>query len=185
MEGRKHGPWTINSSEEIYEDPWIKVKRDLVTRPDGNPGTYSTVHLKSGVCVIALDQDGNVHLTREFHYAVGRYTIEGVSGGIEEGESRELAATRELAEELGLSAESWTHLGTIDPFTAAIYSEVDLFLAESLTQSEANPEGTEEIEHVVHSFQEAVAMVKDGTITHAPTCVALLRVALERADLLS
>ena len=71
MQGRKHGPWTINSTEEIYEDPWIKLQRDLVTRPDGNPGTYSTVQLKSGVCVVALDQDGNVHLTREFHYAVG------------------------------------------------------------------------------------------------------------------
>lgn len=161
----------------MYADPWLEVTRDQVTRPDGDPGTYATVHLKSGVCVLALNQD-IVHLTREFHYAVGEYTIEGVSGGIEPGESPGLAAERELAEELGLEATKWTHLGTIDPFTAAIFSRVDLFVAEDLTTCETNPEGTELIEHVQFPLTEAVQMVRESVITHAPTCVALLHLAL-------
>ena len=177
---RSHGPWTIHHTQQVYRDAWINVSLDKVTRPDGHPGTYTTVQLKSGVCVIALDDRQHVHLTREFHYAVGRITIEGVSGGIEEGESPELAAQRELAEELGLTAGQWQRLGQVDPFTAAIFSTVDLYLARELSVCAATPEGTEQIEHVSFPLQEAVEMVRQSQITHAPTCVALLRIALDQ-----
>lgn len=178
---RKHGPWTIHQTHEVYRDAWIDVTLDSVSRPDGNPGSYTTVRLKSGVCVIALDDQQQVHLTREFHYAVGRVTIEGVSGGIEVGESPELAAQRELAEELGLTAARWKRLGKVDPFTSAILSTVDLYLAQDLSVCPTDPEGTEQIEHVVLPLSEAVEMVRHSLITHAPTCVALLRIALDQA----
>ena len=178
---RKHGPWTSHQTHEVYRDAWIDVTLDSVTRPDGKPGSYTTVRLKSGVCVIALDDKQQVHLTREFHYAVGRVTIEGVSGGIEVGESPELAAQRELAEELGLTATSWKRLGQVDPFTSAILSTVDLYLAQDLSACPTAPEGTEQIEHVVLPLSEAVELVRRSQITHAPTCVALLRIALEQS----
>ncbi len=174
-----HGPWTIHESQRIYQDAWIDVQLDQVTRPDGKPGTYTTVQLKPGVCVIALDDRGAVHLTREFHYAVGRFTLEGVSGGIESGEAVELAAERELAEELGLTARCWTRLGQVDPFTAAICSTVDLFLAQDLSPCPTDMEGTEQIEHISMPLAEAIAMVREGQISHAPTCVALLMIALD------
>lgn len=177
---RKHGPWNILNSETMYQDPWIKVVRDQVLRPDGSPGTYATVQLKSGVCVVGLDEQNQVHLTREFHYAVGRVTIEGVSGGIEDGESPELAAERELAEEIGLKAERWTMLGKVDPFTAAIESTVTMYVAEQLTSVPTNPEATELIEHVVYPLDEALQMVRSGKITHSPTCIILLELALRR-----
>ncbi len=177
---QQHGPWMINRTRQVYRDAWIEVRLDEVTRPDGQPGTYTTVQLKSGVCVVALDQERRVHLTREFHYAVGRITVEGVSGGIESGESSELAAQRELAEELGLMAKHWQRLGQVDPFTSAIYSTVDLFLATDLTECAAAPEGTEQIEHMIVPLDEAVEMVRNSQITHGPTCVALLRIALDQ-----
>ena len=176
---REHGPWKILKSEQMYSDPWIQLFRDQVERPDGKPGTYATVHLKAGVCVLAVDDLGNLHLTKEFHYAVGRVTIEGVSGGIESDESPATAATRELAEELGITAKRWTRLGTTDPFTAAVLSPVELYLAEDLSFNETNPEGTELIEHVIMSLDEAVQAVLSGVITHGPTCIGILRIALQ------
>ncbi len=163
----------------MYADPWIEVQRDQVTRPDNQPGTYATVALKSGVCVIALGPDRQVHLTSEFHYAVGRVTLEGVSGGIEDNETAEGAAQRELAEELGLQAARWTHLGQVDPFTAAIRSTVDLFLAQDLTECQRDLEGTELIERVTMPLDEAIELCRRSEISHAPTCVALLRLALD------
>jgi hypothetical protein len=35
------------------------------------------------------------------------------------------------------------------------------------------------IEHVIAPFEEAIAMIKQGEITHAPTCTALLLIALQ------
>ncbi len=175
---REHGPWKILKSEQMYSDPWIQLFRDQVQRPDGKPGTYATVHLKAGVCVIAMDDIGNLHLTKEFHYAVGRVTIEGVSGGIENDELPAVAATRELAEELGITAGRWTRMGTVDPFTAAVLSPVEVYLAEDLSFNETNPEGTELIEHVIMPIEEGIQAVLEGVITHAPTCVGILRIAL-------
>lgn len=179
---RQHGPWTITRSHKIYEDPWIRLDRDDVLRPDGLPGTYSTVHLKHGVTVVALDEKRQVHLTREFHYAVGRVTVEGSSGGIEENESADSAARRELLEELGITAQRWTDLGSVDPFTSAILSPVRLFLAEELAFQPQQLEGTELIDHVIVPLNEALDLVMRSEITHAPTCVALLKINLLRPE---
>ncbi len=175
----RRGPWTIQESRDVYQDPWLRVQRDEVIRPDGLPGSYATVHIKCGVCVIAIDRENQVHLTREFHYAVGRLTVEGVSGAIEESETAQQAAQRELAEELGLVAQSWQHLGQVDPFTASVYSTVDLFVASGLSRCERALEGTEVIEPVDYSLERTIEMVRNGEITHCPTCIALLRVALD------
>lgn len=174
---RQHGPWTIRGTQEVYRDPWIYLQVDQVIRPDGNAGTYCTVQLKPGVCVVAMDDKRAVYLTKEFHYAVGRITIEGVSGGIEEGESALITAERELKEELGITAKRFTSLGIVDPFTAAILSPTELFLAEDLSFGEGRPEGTEVIDMVKVPLETALQWVDDGTITHAPSCVALLKLA--------
>lgn len=178
---KRHGPWTIRETKEVYRDPWVRLQRDEVIRPDGRAGSYVVVHLKPGVCVIALDDAENVHLTEEFHYAVGRVTIEGVSGGIDAGEDPEAAARRELQEELGITAARWTEIGRVDPFTANVHSPTRLFLARQLTFGEHAQEGTEQIRRVVMSFAEAISAVERGEITHGPTCVALLRIAHSRA----
>jgi ADP-ribose pyrophosphatase len=175
---RVHGPWRIVASQVRYQDPWVQVVRDEVIRPDGLPGSYCVITLKPGVCVVALDNDGRVHLTREFHYAVGEETVEGVSGGRDGAEPPLLAAQRELREELGLRAATWIDLGQVDPFTANVYSPTQLYLAMGLTQGEQELEGTEQIQAVVIAFQEAIEMVMDSRITHAPSCVALLKAAL-------
>ncbi len=177
---RKHGPWTITHTRLVYEDPWLSLRRDECLRPDGAPGSYSTVHLKPGVCVLAVEQPW-VYLTQEFHYAVGRETIEGVSGGIEPDESAEQAARRELREELGIEADQWEHIGQVDPFTAAVYSPTQLWIASRLRFVPRELEGTEVIQTVRTRIEQAVSWVEDGTISHAPTCVLLLRWALRAA----
>ncbi len=169
-----HGPWTIKSTEQIYSDPFVQLSLDQVIRPDGNDGQHVVVHIKPGVCVIAIDADRNVHLTKEFHYAVACDSIECVSGGVEPGEDADLTAQRELQEELGLEADSWKFLTTVDPFTTIMTSPTRLYLATELSEVDTNPEGTEQIEHVVLPLADAAKMVSAGEITHAPSCVAIL-----------
>lgn len=180
---KQHGPWRIEASKLIYEDPWVSLRRDEVTRPDGLPGSYSVSSVKAGVCVVALDEMGTVHLTEEFHYAVGRVTIEGVSGGIEIGHTASQMAHRELEEELGIIASDLLPLGTLDPFTASVVSPTHLFLARGLTFGIAKPEATELITLVSMPLDEAIEAVMNGVITHGPTCVILLKLGLLRKEL--
>lgn len=179
---QKRGPWTVIESSEVYGDPWLSVRKDDVIRPDGKPGTHSVVTIKPGVSVLALDREGNVYLTREFHYAVDRVTLETVSGGIETGETPLLSAQRELREELGILANTWIDLGTCDPFTASLLSPTQLYLAQDLSFVGAQPEGTEVIEMVKMSFEQAIENVMQSIITHAPSCTLILKAARSVAN---
>jgi len=171
----QHGPWFIKDSKDVYVDPFVSVRVDEVVRPDGDDGQHVVVFMKPGVCVLAVDEKNNVYLTREFHYGVGRYSLEAVSGGIDTGEHADATAKRELAEELGLVAECWEAVGSVDPFTTIVVSPTNTYIARGLTKTASNPEGTELIETVVMPLSEAVARVNSGEITHAPTCVLILQ----------
>jgi ADP-ribose pyrophosphatase len=176
--GRPHGPWKIVASNTVYRDRWMDIQKDDVIRPDGLPGTHGVVRIRLGVSVLALDDDGFVYLTDEFHYAVGRQTLEAVSGGIEDGEEAAETARRELREELGIVPRELIPMGTIDPFTTMIVSPAQLFVARGLSFVETSPEGTEQIVCVKTPLATAVEMVLDGRITHAPTCVLVLKTQL-------
>ena len=174
---KQHGPWQIVKQHLVHSDPWTRVRQDDVIRPDGQLGTYTVIDLKPGVSVLAADDRDNVYLTEEFHYGVGCVTIETVSGGIEPDEDALTTARRELQEELGIEAHEWIDLGVCDPFTANVVSPTRLFLARKLTFGEQAPEGTEQIRCVKMTLDEAVQKVMDSQITHAPSCLAILKAA--------
>ncbi len=172
---KKHGPWKIKASKEEYKNPWIRVREDQVVRPDGQDGIYGVVTMKSGVSILAIDENDQVYLTREFSYAVGEETIEVVSGGIDDDETPIEAAKRELKEELGIEAKEWIKLGLVNPFTKVINSPAYLFAVRDLKVGETNRDGTEQIKIIKTKLEEAVQMVMDGRITHSPSCLVILK----------
>lgn len=174
---QKHGPWQIIRTHQIYRDAWLEVRKDDVIRPDGAPGTHGVVLLKPGVSVLPLGDDDRVFLTDEFHYGVGRQTLEVVSGGREPDEDPLDAARRELHEELGITADEWTTLGSFDPFTTMLCAPAELYLARRLAFGASRPDGTETIRCVAVPFDEAIEMVMQGQITHGPSCVVILKAA--------
>jgi ADP-ribose pyrophosphatase len=174
---QQHGPWQILQSHDIYRDAWMHVRKDDVIRPDGAPGTHGVITLNAGVSILPLDADNRVYLTDEFHYAVGRRTIEVVSGGRGPDEPSLEAARRELEEELGITADEWIDLGSVDPFTTMLSAPAVLFLARRLNFGTSRQEGTENIRCLPVAFDAAVEMVMDGRITHAPSCVLILKAA--------
>jgi 8-oxo-dGTP pyrophosphatase MutT (NUDIX family) len=171
----KHGPWLIEASEEKYKNPWIKVREDKVVRPDGNPGIFGVITTLGGVSVLPIDEKNHVYLTEEFRYAIGEDSIEAASGGSDKGEIPIDTAKRELEEELGIGAEEWIDLGIVNPLTSVLFASQKIYLARKLKFKEANREGTEVIKLVKIKFEEAVNMVMKSEITHAPTCVLILK----------
>lgn len=175
---RRKGPWTVEVTAEVYRTPWVEVLEDKVIRPDGRPGLFTTVRVRPGVSVLALDEEEFVYLTSEYRYAVERESVEVVSGGVEDGEASLDAAQRELREELGIEAREWIDLGPVDPLTSIVLSPARLYLARGLTHVAHEREGTEVISVLRVPLSEAVEMVARGRITHGPSCVLILKARL-------
>lgn len=172
---RRRGPWRVTASEEMFHDAYVRVVRDSVVQPDGEPGSYTTVDVKHGVAVLALDGEGRAVLVRQFRYALGRESLEVVAGGLDEGEEPRAAAARELHEEVGATAAGWEELGQLQLDTSIVRCPVHLFLARGLSFQAPEREATEQMAVVRLPFAEAVASALDGTIVHAPSVVAILR----------
>lgn len=168
----KKGPFTITESKQIYKNPWIEVQEDKVIRPDGKEGIFATVDFGSGVSVVALDSENNIHLIKEFYYVLKEYGTQTPSGGIDPNETPLQAAQKELLEETGLVANKWQELGMTHPFTNIIKSPTYLFLAQDLEKKQEPEKG---IELIKIPFPKAVEMVLSSEITHSPSCVAMLK----------
>jgi ADP-ribose pyrophosphatase len=172
-----NGPWKVLASKESYCNGWFSVRTDSVIRPDGTRGNYSVIQVKPGVCVLPVE-DGFVYLAEEFRYAMGKWCLEAASGGSDLGEDPLTTARRELKEELGIEASEWTEEGTFHANTSFINGPLQLFVARGLTLGEPKPDSTEQIRRVKMSLREAVAAVMERRITHGPTQVLVLKLAL-------
>jgi 8-oxo-dGTP pyrophosphatase MutT (NUDIX family) len=173
---RDLGPYRVLSTREVYRNPWFRLREDHVIRPGGGPGMFAVVEMKTGSSVLAVNRDREVYLVREYKYGIERDSLEVISGGIDEGESPLQAAERELEEEGGLRASEWVDLGRIDPFTTAIHSPNYLFLALDATETGRQQlEQGEVLELVKLPYERALEMAIKSEITHAASCVLLLK----------
>ena len=177
-----NGPWTRRSRRVGYENPWITVWHDEVTRPDGAPGVYGVVHFKSVAAgVLALDERDRVLLVGQHRYALDAYSWEIPEGGVPDGEIVLDGARRELREETGVEATEWRELARVNLSNSVSDELAVLFVATGLTEGRADPDGTEDLELRWLPFDEVLAMTLDGRITDAMTVIAVERLALLRA----
>ena len=176
-----NGPWRRHSRRTAYENPWITVWHDEVSRPDGSPGIYGVVHFANlAAGVVVIDEDDRVLLVGQHRYTLGEPSWEIPEGGVPADETPLEGMRRELREETGVQATQWHELGRLHLSNSVTDEEAFLYLARGLSHGVAQPEPTELIEVRWVAFDEALAMALDGRITDALSVVGLQRVALAR-----
>jgi 8-oxo-dGTP pyrophosphatase MutT (NUDIX family) len=173
------GRFVRRTRRVAYDNAWITVWHDEVSRPDGSPGIYGVVHFQNlAAGVVALDDQDRVALVGQHRYTMDAYSWEIPEGGVPDGESAQEGARRELREETGVEASTWRELARVDLSNSISDERAVLFLATGLTHGEAEADPTEALELRWVPFDEALAMTLDGRITDAMSVVAIQRVAL-------
>ncbi len=172
-----NNPWKTLNTRNAYENPWIRVDHSEVITPTGTNGIYGVVHFKNiAVGVVPLDEQGYTYLVGQYRYALDRYSWEIPEGGCPEGTDTLATAKRELKEETGLEAQNWKPILEMDVSNSVTDEVGILYLAQGLSQGEAAPEETEELQIRHLPFAEAYQMVLKGEIRDSLSVMGILRV---------
>lgn len=169
-------PWQTRGSREIYVNPWIRVREDHVIRADGKDGIYGVVEFQNyALGIVPVFDNGDTLLVGQWRYPLGLYSWEIPEGGGPLSVPLLESAQRELAEETGLSASSWTDLGLFHLSNSVTNEAGQIFLAQNLTIGDAEPEGDEVLAVRRLPLTEAYAMALDGRITDGVSIIGLAR----------
>lgn len=166
---------TTLESETLYQGKIIQVFRDKVQLENGSEAFREVVRHPGGVCVLAITQDNQVLLVRQFRYPYGKQLLEIPAGKREPGEDPRLCGIRELEEETGYQAEEFTQLGVLYPTPGYCDEVITLFLAKKLHPTRQHLDEDEFLDVVALPLEEAVELVRQGELPDAKTQLALLR----------
>ena len=163
--------------ELIHEGSIIDYYKDTMKIPNGNTAKWDFIKHKGAAACVAVKDNGNIIMVKQYRNALERDTIEVPAGGINVGEDMETAAMRELEEETGYRAEKSTFLISIRTTVAFCDERIDIYVAENLSKTEQNLDEDEYVEILEFSLEELLEMIQNGTIQDAKTISALLAYA--------
>ena len=179
MKSETENPWQIISSQEVYNNPWINLTEHQVINPGGGNGIYGQVHFKNlAIGIIVLDEEDNTWLVGQYRFPLNQYSWEIPAGGCPLGSEPLDTAKRELLEETGMTADSWTEIQRMHLSNSVSDELAIIYLARQLSFGIAEPEETEQLQVQKMPFQEAYDRVLTGEITDSLSVAAILKLKL-------
>ena len=163
------------TSRQVFDGVVVKLFVDEVELPNGEKSVREIVRHPGAVCVVPVDNDGNVIMVRQYRYAFSQVLLEIPAGKLEKGEEPLPAAMRELEEETGTVAGKMEYLGELYTTVAIFDEKIHMYLATDLTYKDAHPDQDEFLEVEKVPLDTLVKMVMDGEIKDSKTQVAILK----------
>lgn len=167
-------------SERVFTGKLLDVRRDRVRLPDAHEATREYIVHPGAVLIVPLLDDGRIVVERQFRYPNHAVFTEFPAGKLDPGEAPLATAKRELKEEAGYTATTWTHLGRIHPVVSYSTETIELYLAQGLVHVGATLDHGEFLEIVAVHYEELVAAADRGEVTDAKTLAALYHLERRR-----
>ncbi|MFI4925965.1 MAG: NUDIX domain-containing protein [Vicinamibacteria bacterium] len=161
------------TSEAVFDGHLLHVRRDTVRLPNGRTSTREYVVHPGAVLIAPRLDDGRWIVERQFRYPVGRVFVEFPAGKKDPGESARETGARELLEETGYRATTWTKLGDLHPGVGYTNELIELWRADGLTQVGRKLDEDEHLDIVAMRGDDLIAAFDRGEITDAKTVATL------------
>ena len=153
---RINSPYKVINSE-VHNIGRVTVVKDTFLI-DGKEYPYTYVINKDSVCIIPVIED-QVVVIEQYRYTLDKWLLEFPAGAVDDGESSEEAAKRELKEETGYISEKLIYLGEYYMNQGISSAKCDLFFAKCIDKKEECREKTEFIKTKlipINQFQELI-----------------------------
>jgi ADP-ribose pyrophosphatase len=177
---------TVVASEPRYAGRYLRLTLDTIERADGSRHVREVVGHPGAVAIVAVVDDDQVLLVRQWRLPAGRALLEIPAGTLDRDaatgaiEDPARAAPRELEEETGYRAERWELLGSFWTAPGFATELMHLYLASGLRPAHGarlGPDEDEALELVRMPWRDAVAAAERGEISDAKTIVGLFWLA--------
>jgi ADP-ribose pyrophosphatase len=169
--------WRVLESVAEYETGWYTGGYDLVELPDGRRKRYYWAELPAAVVVVAVVEEPgslglpgegrSVVMVEQFRPTIRKLCHELPAGIVEDGESYAEAGARELAEEVGIVADSVELLEDFWCSTGVLRHERGLVWAEGFTRGERKLDGSEFLDVRTVPVEDALALARSGPANDA------------------
>ena len=160
------------SGEGVYDGIFLKMKRDIVSLPEGQYAVREYLEHPGAVAILAVLDDGRVLLERQYRYPIAQAVIEIPAGKLNTGEDPLLCAQRELQEETGYTAKHWSKIRRIHPVISYSTEFIDIYLAEGLSPGPARLDEEEFLDVFASPLEELLNWVETGKITDVKTIIS-------------
>ena len=164
----------VLSSQTVYAGKVFGIRRDEVIEPTGVRATREMITHPGSVVVLPVLPDGQILLIEQYRHAAKQYLWELVAGRIDEGETPEQAAERELIEETGYRAKRLQEFLEFFPTPGFLEEKMFLFVAEGLTPGKATPEDDEKIVCRAYSHKQLEEMLGKRKLRDGKTIAGIL-----------
>jgi ADP-ribose pyrophosphatase len=162
----------------VFSTPWFDVIAKMTSAASQGPPYYS-LQLSDYVSVLAVTENQEFLLVRQYRPSVEAYTLELPSGHLEAGELPAETAKRELLEETGYEAETVELLGSLIPDTGRLSNRLWCYFAENVRLTDPDFALEPGLELLVCSQSELVQHILQQQFNHAlhiaPILLALLK----------
>lgn len=168
-------PFEVDSSERIYDSPWVGLRRDMLRLENGALQEHHVIEIGDAVCVLPIRTDGRVVMIGQYRHPLGKTHWEVPAGKLDPGESPEEGALRELREETGYRAGRLVRMPGFHPTNGISAHWCHLFAAldcEEVHELDLDP--AERIVVATFSPEETEAMLRAGRFKDGFSALALM-----------
>ncbi|MEU9363168.1 NUDIX hydrolase [Streptomyces avermitilis] len=173
--------WKTHGERQIYTNPWVNLCLVDVQQPDGRRWEYHVVRLRHLAVAAVVNDRQEVLMMWRHRFITDSWAWELPMGLVEEGESPEEAAAREVLEETGWRPGPIKPLIYAEPANGITDSQHHVFRADGATYAGPPTEKNESDRIEWIPLSEVRGMIDRREVVSSGSLVGLLYLLMDEA----